>query len=75
MADFTTAELITCIRREIVMREKMYPLWVSQKRMKQEKADYEIAAMHEVLHVLEELKVLEDGHRIDEKPQRNLQSH
>jgi hypothetical protein len=40
---------IKCVQREIGMRERVYPRWVEQKKMTQEKADYEIAAMKAVL--------------------------
>lgn len=46
------AEQIACVKREISMRELMYPRWVEQKKMAREKADKEIAAMKAVLESL-----------------------
>ena len=43
---------IKCVLREIAMRERVYPKWVKDGRMKQESADYEIATMKDVLHTL-----------------------
>lgn len=45
-------EQIACVQREIGMRERVYPRWVEAKRMSQEKADKEIAAMKAVLETL-----------------------
>ena len=44
---------IRCVKREIAMRESVYPRWVSDKRMTQEKAEAELAAMRAVLKTLE----------------------
>lgn len=49
-------EQIVCVRREIGMRERVYPKWVSAGRMKQDVADREIAAMRAVLATLETLR-------------------
>lgn len=46
-------EQIKCVRREIAMRERVYPRWVEQKKMTQQKADAEILVMREVLATLE----------------------
>ena len=43
---------IACIQREIGFRERMYPRWVAANKLKQEKADYELAAMRAVLETL-----------------------
>ena len=42
-----------CVRREISMREQVYPRWVVSGKLKQETADYEIEAMRAVLDTLE----------------------
>jgi len=49
---------IACVRREIGMRERVYPKWVSAGRMKQDAADRELAAMRAVLATLEMLATL-----------------
>lgn len=46
------AAQIACVEREIAMRERVYPRWVSEKRMPQKKADDEMAAMRAVLRTL-----------------------
>ncbi len=46
------ADQIACVRREIAMRERVYPKWVSAGRMKAEAAEREIAAMCAVLKTL-----------------------
>lgn len=50
---------VACIRREIGMRERVYPRWVATEKMKPQKADDEIAAMRAVLATLQELKAKE----------------
>lgn len=40
---------IACVEREIALRKRVYPRWVEQGRMSQDKADAEIAAMTAVL--------------------------
>ena len=52
----TLLEQISCVEREIRMREKVYPKWVEQGRMKQDKADREIETMKEVLNTLTKLR-------------------
>lgn len=38
-----------CIERELKMRRRVYPRWVSDNRMTQAKADEEIAVMEAIL--------------------------
>ena len=47
---------IACVEREIRMREVTYPRWVQAKKMSQNRADAEIAAMRAVLKTLQEIK-------------------
>ena len=47
---------IEAVEREIHMREKVYPDWVARKRMRPEKADYELKAMRAVLATLTKLR-------------------
>lgn len=49
---FTLHEQIAAVAREIALRERNYPKWVAQGRMRSELADYQIAVMKEVLHTL-----------------------
>jgi hypothetical protein len=39
---------LRCIEREIAMRKTVYPKWVASGRMKQDKADREIAVMESI---------------------------
>lgn len=50
---------IAAVAREIAMREGVYPKWVAAGKMKQEKADHELAAMKQVIATLNALKALE----------------
>jgi hypothetical protein len=45
---YTMQEQIACIRRELAMRERVYPKWVQAGRMEAEKADHEINCMQAV---------------------------
>ena len=47
---------IACVKREIAMREKVYPRWIESRKMTQEKADREIKTMKDVLITLETLQ-------------------
>lgn len=46
---------IECVRREIAMRENVYPKWIAQGRMTQQFADRELLRMRAVLATLEAL--------------------
>jgi hypothetical protein len=46
---------ISCVRREIAIRKNVYPKWVATGKMRQGEADFEIAAMTEVLETLMKL--------------------
>jgi hypothetical protein len=56
-----TAEAITidrqiaCVRREVSMRRKVYPRWVSVGKMTQEEADRQLQTMEAVQATLEKL--------------------
>ena len=43
--EISTAEMVSCVDREMRMRAKVYPRWVSQGKMTQEQADLEGARM------------------------------
>ena len=47
----------TCIDRELGLRKRVYPKWVSAGRMKQETADSEIATMSEIYEYFKSLEV------------------
>ncbi len=48
----TVGEQIKAVEREIAMRRRVYPRWVSGGKMTQTKADAEIAAMEAVRETL-----------------------
>jgi hypothetical protein len=45
---FATADKLACIQRELRYRRRAYARWVSQDRMTQSKADFEIACMEAI---------------------------
>lgn len=45
-------EQIACVKREIAMRERVYPRFIESGKLKQQKADREIEAMKAVLETL-----------------------
>lgn len=54
------ADQIECVKREIAMRESVYPRWVGARKMTQAKADRELACMRAVLETLQSM----NGHQI-----------
>jgi len=55
----TAAKMLASVRREIKMRERVYPRWVEAARMTQANADEELATMRAVLTVLEQVLPLD----------------
>lgn len=53
MAGFTPEQLKACAERELKMRERVYPRWIEQGRMTQQKADAETAMMRAIVEALE----------------------
>lgn len=54
---FTIDEQIACLKREVHMRERLYPRWVAMQKMTQPKADSELGAMRAALATLERVSV------------------
>lgn len=52
----TLDDQIDCVKREIGMRERVYPKWVQLRRLSQEQADRELGRMRAVLKTLQDLK-------------------
>jgi hypothetical protein len=50
------SEQISCVKREISMRERVYPRLVAAGKMTQLASNHELATMREVLQSLERLK-------------------
>lgn len=51
-SDVSTADMVQAVKREIAMRENVYPKWVASGRMKAATAEAEIRRMRAVLQVL-----------------------
>lgn len=47
------AELLKCAKRELALRETNYQKWVKEGRLKQDKADYELECMSDIVALLE----------------------
>lgn len=52
---YSIEEQIACVKREIGLRERLYPRWVAMRKMSQTKADEEINAMRAALATLERI--------------------
>ena len=57
----TIKEQLDCAKRELAMRERVYPRWVLQEKMDQKKADHEIACMKAIVATLKPLDEQESG--------------
>lgn len=57
---FTPTEKLACLQREINQRLRVYPRWVEAGRMKQAKADHEIACMRAIEADLQKQVLAED---------------
>jgi hypothetical protein len=55
------ARQIACVEREIALRETVYPRWVTQKKLTDVKAAYEIRCMKGVLETLKKVSRPWDG--------------
>lgn len=47
---------VACVRREISMRRRVYPRWVSTGKMTQDEADRQISTMEAVQATLESVR-------------------
>ena len=52
----TLTQQVACVEREIAMRQRCYPRWISGGTMTQAKADEEIRNMKAVRQTLEEIE-------------------
>lgn len=52
---YTLEQQVAAVRREIKLREQVYPRMVASARMKPEKSVYELGVMRAVLETLERL--------------------
>lgn len=51
----TLTEQMVIVKREIDYRKKLYPKWVTEKRISQQEADYQIEGMEYVYNSLHAL--------------------
>lgn len=56
MSTVALADQIACVRRELAMRQRVFPRWVSAGKMQQADADREITTMIAVLATLQEVQ-------------------
>ena len=61
----TLEEMLTAVRREIVMRQRVYPAWILKGKMKQDRADHEIRCMVDLEKFLVQFK---EASSMAEKP-------
>jgi hypothetical protein len=52
MSFYSMDDMIKCATRELAMRRRVYPKWVEQDRMTQDKADWEIECMEAIVNKL-----------------------
>jgi hypothetical protein len=52
----TLTEQMKCVKREIDKRKNFYPRWVSEGKMTQQEADYQIETMEYVYNTLQAVK-------------------
>jgi hypothetical protein len=45
----TAQDKLACVQRELAMRRKLYPRWVAEEKMTQQKSDREIAIMEAIV--------------------------
>jgi hypothetical protein len=48
-------DMIRCADREAALRKRVYPKWINDERMSQDKADYEIACMEAIAEKLKNI--------------------
>jgi hypothetical protein len=63
VTEISLADQITCVRREIAMREAVYPKRVAERKMRLEMANIELARMRAALATLEALASACDARR------------
>ena len=56
MTTVALADQIACVRRELAMRQRVYPRWVYAGKMTQADSDREITTMIAVLATLQEVQ-------------------
>lgn len=53
----TLEQQIACVARELKRRRKIYPTWIEKKKVNENAANQEIAAMEAILNTLTDLAI------------------
>lgn len=61
--EYTLRDQVACAKREIAMRERVYPKWVSAQKMRANEAEHETGAMKAILATLTRLAAEEEAKR------------
>lgn len=59
-ANFTLKQQIACLGREVALRERLYPRWVENGKMKPEAAEFELNCMKSIFDWLKAHKSMVD---------------
>jgi len=54
------SDQLQCARRELALRQRVYPCWVRQGRLTREKAQHETECMDAIVSMLEKARRLEE---------------
>ena len=57
----TNAEKLACAKRELQMRENVYPRWIAQNKIREAEARHQLAVMRAIV---EDYKKLVDAERL-----------
>ena len=69
---FSLDEQIACARREVKMRQSMYPKWVSLRRMAAHTAEIELGKMQAIVETLEGVLAVQERLRELEQQVKEL---
>lgn len=61
MAEPSIADLVECAKRELALRQRVYPKWIASGKLDPRKADHEIECMQAIASRLEKIRDEETG--------------
>lgn len=61
MNEPSVTDLVECARRELALRERVYPRWIDQGKLDARKADHEIRCMRAIFERLDRIREEEEG--------------
>lgn len=61
MTEPSIADLVECAKRELALRQRVYPKWVESGRLDARKADHEVECMQHIVSRLEKIRDEEAG--------------